>query len=83
MTPMSNFSFFLRGLLYTAIAAATQASTDLNSAFSSDLESRAKFWLGVTLAGMVVFRAFIDRSSTEVLSNKSVAEPVAKTNGNP
>lgn len=66
MTPMSNFSFILRAVLYIAIAMATQAATDLPSAFSSEPQDRAKFWIAVSLAGMITFRAFIDRSSVEV-----------------
>jgi hypothetical protein len=83
MNPMSAYAFCLRAFLYIAIAMATQASTDLASCFSGNPQEQAKFWLSVSLAGMITWRAFIDRSSTEVLSNKSVAEPVAKTNGNP
>lgn len=78
MNTMSTFSFGLRAVLYVSIAMATQAATDLPSAFSSEPQDQAKFWLSVILAGLVVFRAFIDRSSTEVLPNKPV-EPVAQT----
>lgn len=78
MTPMSTFSFVLRAVLYITIAMATQAATDLPSAFSSEPQDRAKFYLSVGLAGLIVWRSFIDRSSTEVLANNNKPdEPVA------
>lgn len=76
---MTAFSFSLRAVLYVAIAISTQAATDLGSAFSSEPQDRAKFYIGVGLAGLLVFRAFIDRSSTEVLvNNKGSEEPIAQ-----
>lgn len=79
MTPMSTFSFVLRAFLYITIAMATQASTDLSSAFSSEPQDQAKFWLSVSLAGLLVWRAFIDKSSTEVLAtNNKPDEPIAQ-----
>ena len=79
MMPMSTFSFSLRAALYIAIAMATQASTDLSSAFSASPQDIAKFWLSVGLAGAITWRAFIDRSSNEVLvNNTDTAKPVAQ-----
>lgn len=78
MNPMSHFSFVLRALLYITIAMATQAATDLPSAFSSEPQDRAKFYLSVGLAGLIVWRSYIDRSSTQVLANNNQpAEPIA------
>lgn len=77
---MSTFSFVLRAFLYITIAMATQAATDLPSAFSSEPQDRAKFYLSVGLAGLIVWRSFIDRSSTEVLAtNNKPDEPIAQT----
>lgn len=94
MNTMSTFSYCLRAFLYIAIAMATQAATDLPSAFSGTPLEQTKFWLSVGLAGMIVWRSFIDRSSTEASapvkteitntpSNPVNVEPVAKPDGNP
>ncbi len=76
MSTMSTFSYCLRAVLYIAIAMATQAATDLASAFSSNPQDQAKFWLSVGLAGAIVWRSFIDRSSTEAAA--TLEQPAAK-----
>lgn len=75
---MSYMSALHRGIVYVLIALLTQAVTDLPSAFSSDPVTMSKFWLQVSLAGLITWRAYIDKSPAQV-EEKSNEQPVVET----
>lgn len=66
-----------------AIALLTQAVTDLPSAFAGDPATVVKFWLQVSLAGLITWRAYIDRSPAEVNADKPDKVIVTNTERNP
>lgn len=52
-----------RGGIYVLIAVVTQAVTDLDSAFSHEVIASTKFWLEISLAGLITWKAYIDKST--------------------
>lgn len=67
MTPIGSIQ---RGVLYVLIAVLPQSIADLGSAFQGDPVSQTKFWLQLTLTGLITWRAYIDQSPSQALDNK-------------
>lgn len=63
---MTTLSAIHRGVVYVTIAMLTQAVADLGSAFNGDKVSLCKFWIQVTLAGLITWKAFLDQGVSEI-----------------
>lgn len=69
---MTQWRAIQRGILYVLIAILTQAIADLGSLFQGDIVSQTKFWMQISLSGLVTWRAFIDQSPSQI------DQPIAK-----